>query len=93
KAAGLLYQANAADLHKYGLIKVDRLIREQKMDARLMMSCHDEIGVSMREDDEMRRLIVKEYTDFGPGSDTVEMKVPITASGDFGVNWYEASKG
>ena len=92
KAAGLLYQAYAADIHKYGLIKVDRLIREQGMSARLMMSCHDEIGVSMQEDPEARDMIVREYTDFSREESPIRMRVPILASGDFGPNWYEASK-
>lgn len=93
KAAGLLYQAYAADLHKLGLVAVDEVIREQRLPARLMMSCHDEIGVSMKPDEEVKRIITDRYTDFGSESSVVQMRVPITASGDFGPNWYEASKG
>jgi DNA polymerase-1 len=92
KAAGLLYQAYAADLHKYGLIMVDRAIREEKLPARLMMSCHDEIGVSAEESDALRKTIVNRYTDFSSNTSPIKMRVPITASGDFGDNWYEASK-
>lgn len=93
KAAGLLYQANAADLHKVGLVNVDRLIREERLPARLMMSCHDEIGVSMKQDNEVKDRIVQVYTDFNSEASAIRMRVPITASGDFGPNWYEASKG
>ncbi len=93
KAAGLLYQAYAADLHKLGLVAVDRVIRNKKLPARLMMSCHDEIGVSMEPNDQVKFLIVKEYTDFNAETSVVRMRVPITASGDYGPNWYEASKG
>lgn len=92
KAAGLLYQAYAADLHKYGLIMVDRVVREERLPARLMMSCHDEIGVSADELDEVRTTVVRRYTDFSSESSPIKMRVPITASGDFGPNWYEASK-
>lgn len=93
KAAGLLYQAYAADLHKLGLIAVDDAIRKHDLPARLNMSCHDEIGVSMRPDEEVKRIITSEYTDFNSDTSVVRMRVPITASGDFGPNWYEASKG
>lgn len=86
KAAGLLYQAYAADAHKRGLIEVDKVIREQNLPGRLMMSCHDEIGVSMKQDEEVKRIILDRYTDF-------DLRVPITASADYGINWYEASKG
>ena len=92
KAAGLLYQAYAADLHKIGLIEVDRVIRSEQLPARLMMSCHDEIGVSMAGDEEIKARINKHYTDFNSEDSRVKMRVPITASGDYGINWYEASK-
>lgn len=92
KAAGLLYQAYAADLHKIGLVEVDRVIREQGLPARLMMSCHDEIGVSMKEDKEVAAIIQSTYTNFNSEDSRVKMRVPITASGKFGKNWYDASK-
>jgi len=92
KAAGLLYQAYAADLHKLGLIAIDDLIRADRLPARLLMSCHDEAGVSMKQNDCIKSRIVKEYTNFGSDSSVVRMRVPITASGDYGANWWEASK-
>jgi DNA polymerase I-like protein with 3'-5' exonuclease and polymerase domains len=92
KAAGLLYQAYAADLHKFGLVLVDRAIRGNQLPARLMMSCHDEIGVSMKEDPEVKQIIQSAYTNFNSETSPIRMRVPITASGDFGVNWWEASK-
>jgi DNA polymerase-1 len=92
KAAGFLYQAYAADLHKAGLIMVDAAIREHGLPARLMLSVHDEIGVSMTEDEEVKRLIVEKYTDFNTPQSPIQMRVPIAASADYGVNWYEASK-
>lgn len=92
KAAGLLYQAYAADLHKLGLVNVDAVIREEKLPARLNMSCHDEIGVSMVRDEQVKNRITERYTAFKAG-DEICMRVPITASGDFGNNWWEASKG
>lgn len=92
KAAGLLYQAYAADLHKLGLVAIDREIREIDLPARLMMSCHDEAGISMIPDEAVKDRLVKVYTNFNSEDSVVRMKVPITASGKFGINWYEASK-
>jgi DNA polymerase I-like protein with 3'-5' exonuclease and polymerase domains len=92
KAAGLLYQAYAADLHKIGLVRTDALIREEQLPARLMMSCHDEIGVSSMADPVVRDKILGAYTDFNSEDSMVQMRVPITASAKFGDNWYEASK-
>lgn len=98
KAAGLLYQAYAADLHKQGLINTDKFLQDtrkggSKAAGRLLVSVHDEIGVSMDRDGELGMAIVKEYTDFNSPTSKIKMRVPIMASGDFGVNWYEASKG
>lgn len=92
KAAGLLYQAYAADLHKFGLVMVDRTIRDRDLPARLIMSCHDEIGASMRPDPEVKRAITTAYTNFNSDDSPIKMRVPITASGEFGPNWWEASK-
>lgn len=92
KAAGLLYQAYAADIHKIGLIAVDRCIREEKLDARLMMSCHDEVGISAADDPYIKERTRQVYTDFNSDSSPIKMRVPITASANFGANWWEASK-
>ena len=92
KAAGFLYQAYAADIHKAGLIMVDAAIREMGLPARLMLSVHDEIGVSMPMDDDVKNVIVKNYTNFNGEDSPIQMRVPIAASADYGVNWYEASK-
>lgn len=94
KAAGLLYQAYAADLHKWGLVMTDELIRSGQLDkpARLMMSCHDEIGVSTANSPRNRDLIKAAYTDFNSETSPVRMNVPIEASAEFGPNWYIASK-
>lgn len=92
KAAGLLYQAYAADLHKVGLVNVDRVIREEKLPARLMLSVHDEIGVSAERDDYTKQRIQEVYTDFSRPQSRIRMRVPILASGDYGINWWEASK-
>jgi len=92
KAAGLLYQAYAADLHKIGLVEVDRFIRENKISARLLMSCHDEIGVSMQDDQDLAAQIMRVYTDFNSPGSRIKMNVPILASSSVGPNWWEASK-
>lgn len=92
KAAGLLYQAHAADLHKVGLVRTDALLRSLGR-GRLMVSVHDEMGISAdRKDDELKQKVVAEYCDFQSDAAPFKMRVPITASGDFGPNWWEASK-
>jgi DNA polymerase-1 len=92
KAAGLLFQAYAADLHKVGLVRTDSLIRSSKIPARLMLSVHDEMGISSPRDDSIQSQITEVYCDFNRDTSPIKMRVPITASGKFGINWWEASK-
>lgn len=90
KAAGLLYQAYAADLHKVGLIESDRHLRESKQ-GRLIISVHDEIGASM-DKYAADAPLVQAYTNFNSDTSRIRMKVPILASHSRGPNWWEASK-
>ncbi len=93
KAAGLLFQAYAADLHKYGLVRSDELIRRDKLPARLMLSVHDEMAISMDRRYQREAEAIREvYTDFQSEESPIKMRVPITASCKFGANWWEASK-
>lgn len=93
KAAGLLFQAYAADLHKIGLVKTDEFIRRYDLPARLSISVHDEMGLSMRKGAEADMAALKKvYCDFNSPESEVKMRVPITASGRLAANWWEASK-
>lgn len=93
KAAGLLYQAYAADLHKIGLVRTDSLIREKKLPARLSLSVHDEMGLSVEHGNKkVMEDIRAVYCDFNSDTSEVKMRVPITASAKLGANWWEASK-
>lgn len=91
KAAGLLFQAYAADAHKYGLIMVDDLIRRGKLPARLMLSVHDEIAVSMPDDIPMALTITAAFTNFNTEESPLHFRVPIMASTGVGTNWWDAS--
>lgn len=97
KAAGLLYQSYAADLHKLGLVAVDAFIRNScqggpEAPPRLLVSVHDEIGFSIDPSSKFGSDIVRAYTNFNSDSSEVRMLVPITASYETGPNWWEASK-
>jgi DNA polymerase I-like protein with 3'-5' exonuclease and polymerase domains len=86
KAAGLLFQANAADVNKSGLVAVDRLIRSEKLPARLMLSVHDEIDVSMQNDEAMAQRIADAFV--SPGA-ALGYRVPITADVSITPTWWK----
>lgn len=84
KAAGLLYQANAADAHKLGLIKTHKALKEYGR-GRMMISVHDEVNVSG--DEEVAKVVAPAYVDLAE----MELRVPITCSTGIGANWRRAS--
>lgn len=91
KAAGHLYQANAAECHKTALIRIHNLLKGTK--SSLMISVHDEIGVSLDPTEvnliaEIKRI----YCDFQSDEAPFKLRVPIECSADTGPNWYIASK-
>lgn len=92
KAAGLLYQGYAADVHKSALIAIDRELAGQYP---LLLSVHDEIGVSMPRDDSVAQRLLAWYTAASATSQlpaSFKLRVPVTANAKFGENWYVASK-
>lgn len=84
KAAGLLYQANAADAHKLGLIKTHRALQAHGS-GRMMISVHDEVNVSG--DERVAEVVAPAYVDLAE----MELRVPITCSVGIGANWRRAS--
>lgn len=90
KAAGLLYQAYAADMHKLGLIQMYDAINSERIGARMMLSVHDEVGLSVPDDltEKEKQILNDSYTD----SSVLNLRVPITCDVKIGPNWYEASK-
>lgn len=91
KAAGLLYQSNAAEIHKWSLIRTAEYIKEHKLDARLMISCHDEEGISISDKESIEPL-KHVYTDWQSDAAPYRLRVPIRCSAGTGDNWFQASK-
>ena len=89
KAAGLLFQANAADVNKYGLIMVDEHIRKERLPARLMLSVHDEIAVSMPNDPAMANGINQAFTNFNNPGSPLTFRVPIRSSVAITPTWWK----
>jgi DNA polymerase I-like protein with 3'-5' exonuclease and polymerase domains len=90
KAGGLILQGSAADSMKLKLIELRELLKDT--DARIMLSVHDEIDISLPPDSEdLRNEIVRCYTAFG-NDDIIQCDIPITCGPGYGENWFEASK-
>lgn len=85
-ARNMPVQGTAADIIKIAMIKVDKRITEEKLDARLILQVHDELIVESSEKDAERvlELVTKEM------ESACKMKVKLRADGNIGKTWYDA---
>ncbi len=79
-------QGTAADVIKIAMINVSRALREENLDARLIMQVHDELIVEAHEScaDRAAEILVREM------EAAVKVSVPLTADCGMGRNWLEA---
>ena len=79
-------QGTAADLIKLAMIRVDKALRENFPEAKLILQVHDELIVECPEEqaEAVAALVSQEM------ESVAELKVPLTAEAKFGKSWYEA---
>ena len=79
-------QGTAADLIKLAMIRVDRALRENYPEAKLLLQVHDELIVECPEElaSSVAALVSREM------EHVAELKVPLTAEAKFGKSWYDA---
>ncbi len=79
-------QGTAADLIKIAMINVYRRLREEALDARLILQVHDELIIEAAEEcaDRCAELLKEEM------QGVYEMKVPLAADVHTGKSWYDA---
>ena len=85
-ARNMPIQGTAADIIKIAMIRVDKRITEEKLDARLILQVHDELIVEVSEKDADRalKLVCEEM------ENACSMKVRLKADGNIGKTWYDA---
>jgi len=79
-------QGSAADIIKQAMLGVDRAIRTEGLQSRLIMQVHDELVFEVIESEleQMRELVNREM------SQAVALKVPLKVDINWGKNWSEA---
>lgn len=96
KAAGLLYQATAADAMKLKAVELTEFLASQHEYAgRLQCLVHDEFDCNLTEDF-LHSAGLKDMTEVLERFDGVQtpmtFRIPIVADHGYGPNWWEASK-
>ena len=79
-------QGTAADIIKVAMVAIDRRLREEHLDTKMILQVHDELNFSVphSELDTVRRLVVEEM------ERAYSMRVPLLAECGSGTNWLEA---
>lgn len=79
-------QGAAADIIKIAMVKVYKRLKEEKLDARLILQVHDELIVeaSLKDKDKASKLLHDEM------ENAVKLAVPMTADVNEGESWYDA---
>ena len=79
-------QGTAADIIKIAMIRVWRKLKEENLDARLILQVHDELIVEASEECAKRaaELLSQEM------ESAVKLSVPLTADVNIGRSWYDA---
>ncbi|MCH5349866.1 MAG: DNA polymerase I [Oscillospiraceae bacterium] len=81
-------QGTAADIIKIAMIKVYRRLKEEKLDARLILQVHDELIIEVSEKDAERAAAVlgEEMRN------AVKLDIPLTADVSKGKTWYDSKQ-
>ena len=79
-------QGAAADIIKIAMVRVYKKLREEDLDARLILQVHDELIIEAAEKDKDRaEKILKDEME-----NAVKLAVPMTVDVNSGRSWYEA---
>lgn len=85
-ARNMPIQGTAADIIKIAMIRVEKRLEKEKMQARLILQVHDELIVEAPAGEALRAasLLTEEM------QNAVSLAVPLTADAKIGDTWYEA---
>ena len=87
-AMNMPIQGTAADIIKLAMVRVHRRLKEEKLQARLIMQVHDELIVECPqcEQQQVERLLAEEM------EGVMSLTVPLVAQAHSGGNWLEAKE-
>ncbi len=85
ESVNTVFQGSAADLIKLSMLDIDTLIREESLDASMLLQIHDELIFEIREDEveAISRRFVHSMEHI------LELKVPLECSVSIGDSWGE----
>ena len=78
-------QGTAADIMKLAMLKVDSALKQEGLEARIVMQVHDELVIEVKDDqiEKCREIVRREM------ESAAELSVPLTVDVTVGKNWLE----
>ena len=85
-ALNMPVQGTAADIMKIAMIRADKRLRDEKLQARLLLQVHDELIAECppEEEEAVRRILCQEM------QQAASLSVPLPAEAGSGRTWYDA---
>lgn len=79
-------QGSAADIMKIAMIRVDKRMRQEGLQSRMILQVHDELNFSVvpEEREQLQKLVIEEM------QNAAQLTVPLIADAGWGSNWLEA---
>ena len=79
-------QGSSADIIKIAMVNVHNRLKEEKLDARLILQVHDELIIdsSVKDADKALKILKHEM------ENAVKLSVPLTVECKVGKSWYDA---
>ena len=90
-AVNMPVQGSAADIIRLAMIKVDKILNEQKNKVQMLLQIHDElIFECLLKDEKKIKKIIKEAMTSISSSEHHMFSIPLEVSINSGINWGEA---
>ncbi|HKL73728.1 MAG TPA: DNA polymerase I [Clostridia bacterium] len=85
-AMNMPLQGSASDIIKIAMLRVHKALKDNKLDAKLILQVHDELILDVPETEvEIVKKLLKDSME-----NAVNLSIPLTVSISSGKNWYEA---
>ena len=85
-AMNMPLQGSSADIIKIAMVNVHNRLKEEKLDARLILQVHDELIIDSSEKDADKALKILKHE----MENAVKLSVPLTVECKVGKSWYDA---
>ncbi len=79
-------QGTAADIIKIAMVRIDKRLKQEQLDAQIVLQVHDELIIEAKQDvlDQVKQVVREEM------ENAIQLSVPLVVDFGVGENWYEA---